>query len=154
LRWILGEVSAVSAQIGAHDPLDLEVDASAEVVLEFEAGALASVHLDYHQRPPRHGLLLVGEQGTIEWEAAGGAVRWWTAERGDWVEEAAPEGFERNSMFLEEMRHFRQVVREEAEPACTLEDGVAALQIALAARRSAGVGRRLELRVEEGNAPE
>jgi len=153
LRWILGEVTAVSAQIGAPDSLSLEVEASAEVVLEFEAGTLASVHLDYHQRPPRHDLLLVGEQGTIEWEAASGAVRWWTAERGDWVEEAAPEGFERNSMFLEEMRHFRQVVREEAEPACTLEDGVAALQIALAAHRSAGVGRRIELRVGEGSAP-
>jgi predicted dehydrogenase len=55
-------------------------------------------------------------------------------------------------MFLEEMRHFRQVVREEAQPACTLEDGVAALQIALAAHRSAGVGRRIELRVGEGSA--
>ncbi|HLF80969.1 MAG TPA: Gfo/Idh/MocA family oxidoreductase [Anaerolineales bacterium] len=153
LRWILGEVSAVSAQIGVRDPLGLEVDASAEVVLEFEAGTLASVHLDYHQQPPRHDLLLIGERGTIEWGAAGGAVRWWTTERGDWVEEAAPEGFERNSMFLEEMRHFRQVVREEAEPACTLEDGIAALQIALAARRSAGVGRRIELRVGEGSAP-
>ena len=143
----------MSAQIGARDPLGLEVDASAEVVLEFEAGTLASVHLDYHQQPHRHDLLLVGERGTIEWEAAGGAVRWWTAERGDWAEEAALEGFERNSMFLEEMRHFRQVVREEAEPACTLEDGIAALQIALAAHRSAGVGRRIELRVGEGSTP-
>jgi predicted dehydrogenase len=154
LRWILGEVAAVSAEIGTGDYLGLEVDTSAEVILEMESGALVSVHLNYHQRPPRHDLQLIGELGTIEWDEGSSAVRWWTTERGDWVEEAAPEGFERNSMFLEEMRHFRQVVREEAEPACTLEDGIAALQIALAARRSAGVGRRIELRVEEGSAPE
>jgi predicted dehydrogenase len=154
LRWILGEVAAVSAEIGTGDYLGLEVDTSAEVILEMESGALVSVHLNYHQRPPRHDLQLIGELGTIEWDEGSSAVRWWTAERGDWVEEAAPEGFERNSMFLEEMRHFRQVVREEAEPACTLEDGIAALQIALAAHRSAGVGRRIELRVEEGSTPE
>src|SRR3989304_4611174 len=45
LRWMLGEVSAVSATIGARDSLGLEVDASAEVVLEFEAGTLARVPL-------------------------------------------------------------------------------------------------------------
>jgi len=96
--------------------------------------------------------LIVGEDGTIEWQADNGTVRWWTAARERWLEEPAPEGFERNSMFMEEMRHFRQVVREEAEPACTLEDGLAALHIALAARRSAEEGRRVELRVGEGSA--
>jgi predicted dehydrogenase len=153
LRWLLGEVSAVTAESGIGRSLGIEVEAAAEVLLEFESGALGSVHLDYHQRPARHDLLIVGEEGTIEWQADGGAVRWWTAARERWVEEPAPEGFERNSMFLEEMRHFRQVVREEAEPACTLEDGLAALRIALAARRSAEEGRRIELRVGEGSAP-
>jgi predicted dehydrogenase len=152
LRWILGEVAAVSAEIGGRDFLDVEVDTSAEAILEMQSGALVSVHLDYHQRPPRHDLKLIGEFGTIEWDEQSSAVRWWTEERGEWIEEPAPEGFERNSMYLEEMRHFRQVVRQEAEPACTLEDGVAALQIALAALRSAEEGRRVELRVGAGSA--
>ena len=39
-------------------------------------------------------------------------------------------------MFLEEMRHFIQVVRGESEPLCTLEDGLHALRLALAALRS------------------
>jgi len=48
-----------------------------------------------------------------------------------------PAGFERNTMFLEEMRHFLAVVRGEEEPLCPLADGVAALRIALGALTSA-----------------
>ncbi len=150
LRWLLGDVRAVSAQAGSGRSLGIDVDASAEVVLDIEGGILASVHLDYYQRPPRHDLQVIGENGTIEWEAAEGVVHWWTAERQDWAEQEAPEGFERNSMFLEEMRHFRQIVREQAEPACTLQDGLAALQIALVARQAADQGRKVDIRNVEG----
>jgi predicted dehydrogenase len=43
-------------------------------------------------------------------------------------------------MFLEEMRHFLQVLRDEEVPLCTLDDGVRALELALAALRSAAEG--------------
>ncbi len=48
-----------------------------------------------------------------------------------------PPGFERNDLFLSEMRHFQSVVRGESAPACTLEDGIQALHLALAAICSA-----------------
>jgi predicted dehydrogenase len=40
-------------------------------------------------------------------------------------------------MFLDEMRHFIDVVRGEAHPAVGLEDGARALELALAALASA-----------------
>ena len=49
----------------------------------------------------------------------------------------APEDFERNDLFLAEMAHFLSVIRGETQPACTLGDGIRALEIALAASRSA-----------------
>jgi predicted dehydrogenase len=52
-----------------------------------------------------------------------------------------PPGFERNTLFLDEMRHFVQVARGEAEPLCTLEDGIEALKVAGAALESAASGR-------------
>jgi predicted dehydrogenase len=39
-------------------------------------------------------------------------------------------------MFLDEMRHFLACLRGEERPLCTLEDGRAALEVALAARRA------------------
>ena len=56
-----------------------------------------------------------------------------------------PADFERNWMFLAQMRHFLEVVRGEAEPLCTLADGERALQIALAALDSARQHREITL---------
>ena len=44
-----------------------------------------------------------------------------------------PEGFDRNDMFVDQMRHFIAVARREVDPVCTLEDGRIALIMALAA---------------------
>jgi predicted dehydrogenase len=48
-------------------------------------------------------------------------------------------------MFMDEMQHFLQVVEGVVVPACTLEDGIKALEISLAARRSAAEGGRVRL---------
>ena len=47
-----------------------------------------------------------------------------------------PPGFERNNMFLDEMRNFIEVTQGKAEPTSTLEDGTYALKLALAAIKS------------------
>jgi len=57
-----------------------------------------------------------------------------------------PEGFERNQLFIAQMRHFVDIVRGEAEPICTLEDGVQALRLALAAYKSQQMGQVIKLR--------
>ncbi len=54
----------------------------------------------------------------------------------DWRTILPPDGFERNWLFLEEMRHFLAVARGEAQPLCSLEDGERALALALSAREA------------------
>jgi predicted dehydrogenase len=47
------------------------------------------------------------------------------------------ENFERNNLFLDLMRHFIDVVENGVQPSCNLEDGIAALKIALAVHEAA-----------------
>ncbi len=140
LRWLLGEVEAVSGWAGRLGDLNLEVEDTAEALLRFESGALASVHLDYLQRPPAHRLEIIGTEGTLRWDNADGAVRWWRSGMETWQESAPPSGFERNHLFLAEMRHFLAVVEGREEPVCSLEDGVAALDICLAVKAAGAQG--------------
>lgn len=148
LRWLMGDVEAVWALAGKLGELDITVEDTAEIGLAFQNGALGSVHLDYLQRPPAHHLEIIGAWGTLRWNNADGAVHLFRAGRREAEVFPAPDGFERNDMFLEEMKHFVSVVRGEEQPACTLEDGVRALQIALAAHASAREGKMIPL--EEG----
>ena len=65
-----------------------------------------------------------------------------------WRVYPAPAGFERNDLFLAEMRHFLAVARGEEQPICSLEDGIQALRLAVSARRSAETGQMVMLRSE------
>ena len=122
--------------------MGLQVEDTAEIVLRFDpregaSGAIASVHLDYLQQPATHTLEIIGTQGTLRWNNADGSLAIFRSGGQDWQVETPPDGFERNWLFMEEMRNFLAVARGEAQPACTLADGLRALEISLAARDSA-----------------
>jgi predicted dehydrogenase len=145
LRYLLGEIDSLWSLNGHISPLELEVEDVAEIGLKFANGAIGGVHLNYFQRPPVHRLEIVGTNGTLRWDNADGTlihlrmpdpfgeIR---AQPAPAVETRypVPDGFERNQLFMAQMRHFLEVARGEAEPVCTLDDGVRALELALAAK--------------------
>lgn len=135
LRWLLGEVEAVSATLSKLSKLEIDVEDNAELALHFAQGAVGQLHLDYYQRPTRHTLEIRCEEGSITWDNSTGCARVYQASTDSWREFKLPEGYERNDLFLAEMRHFIEVIKWEA-PVCSLEDGAAALQIALCAYHS------------------
>jgi predicted dehydrogenase len=135
LHWLLGEVEAVRAFTSASN-LGLPVEDNAEISLRFASGALGSVHLDYNQRPGRHDLEIIGSQGNLRWDNANGILKIYRLATEAWDEFLPPAGFERNVMFVDEMKHFIKVVNG-SQPCCTLQDGKAALQMALSAYASA-----------------
>lgn len=145
LRWLMGEVSAVIGQTGQLSDLDLEVEDTAEAILVFDGGSMGHVHLDYNQQPPSHWLEITGTEGTIEWSQEDGQSCVWRKEADQWDIFRPPGGFDRNRMFLDEMEHFLDVVAGRDSPRCTLEDGIRALEIALAVRASSEAGRRIEI---------
>jgi predicted dehydrogenase len=144
LRWLLGEVVEVQAQLAQRSGLILDVEDTAHVTLRFASGVLATVSLDYVDRPAAHRLHLVGREGLISWDGITGEARLHTASAGA-VSVPTPAGFDRNRMFLDEMKHFLECISGAASPACGLDDGLAALRIALAAKRSAAEGQTIRV---------
>lgn len=146
LLWLVGEAESVSAEIATLGELELEVEDTAKVLLSLREGVLASVHLDYNQRPASHWLEIIGTEGTVRWDNAHGTVRCWSSVSDQWRDTPAPNGFERNDMFLDEMRHFLDILDGKATPLCSLEDGIRVMEIVLAARKSASGGCRVSLK--------
>ena len=134
LRMLLGEYRVVSALGGSLGDLGLAVEDLAEVGVRFESGAVGSIHVDYLQQPPSHTLEITGTSGSLHWNNADGSLSLFRA--GASAETfSSPEGFERNALFLDELRNFIAAAKGEAEPFCTLDDGARALEIVLEARR-------------------
>jgi len=156
LRFLLGEVKSVWSFKGHVSPLEMDVEDVAEIGLKFVSGAIGSVHVNYVQRPPKHTLEIVGTNGTLFWNNADGVLRFDRAPEpfGSYSDNPPaivseffplPAGFDRNQLFIAQTRHFIEVVKGNAEPVCTLHDGIRALQLALTARGSeAGMANALD----------
>lgn len=145
LRWLVGEIAEVTAVTGQLGDLGIDVEDSAEIILQFENGTIGSLHLDYNQRPPRHDMEIVGTQGTIQWDYSGKLTRIFRVSRGDWEVTPLPASFERDDLYRAQMRHFLRVCRYGERPLCTFEDGVRALELALAVHKSQAIGGRVDV---------
>jgi predicted dehydrogenase len=145
MRWIFGEVKEVWGTTAKLSDLEIQVEDVAEIGLRFESGVIGSVHLNYYQQPPVHRLEIVGTEGTLRWDNADGAVYEYRRGAHDWEVFPAPEGFERNELFLEELRHFMDVCNGYVRPACTLEDGKRSLEIIQAVYQSSKEKRTIEI---------
>ncbi|REK10847.1 MAG: gfo/Idh/MocA family oxidoreductase [Planctomycetota bacterium] len=137
LYWMFGPVGRVQAEI--RDVPSLQTAAGddwAEITLKFDSGVVGQVHLDYVQRPPVHRLWVWGDRGRATWDFHAGSLEWQTPE-GEIETERVPEGFERNSMFVDEMQHFLKAIEEGKPSRIPLADGIAVLDIAERAKQSA-----------------
>ena len=84
-------------------------------------------------------------EGSLRWDNADGAVQVYRVGVNAWETIPAPQGFERNQLFLAEMSHFIEVIKGKEEPRCTLEDGVRAQQLTMAIYKAAEEHRVVEL---------
>lgn len=136
LRWLVGDIEDIAAIASRRDSLGLAVETAVDAVLQFENGASGHVHVDFVQRPPEHRLSIIGTEGTVTWNQADHAARLFSVATNRWAVVAPPPAFERNAMFLDEMRHFLACLRGEEQPLCTLADGRAALATVESAKRA------------------
>ena len=117
LRFLFGEVESVSAMQSKSNILKIDVEDIADVLLRFKSGIIGNVHVDYIQRPAKHVLRIIGQNGIIQL---------------DFLKSQS----ERNSMFVSEMKHFLSCLKTGKQPKCSFDDGIAALKVVLAAKES------------------
>jgi len=141
LHWLFGPVAEMWSFAGQFSDLELDVVDTAVIGIRFASQVVGSLQLNYVQRPPKHQLEIVCTEGTISWDQAGEGLRVYRQSDQSWKVYPLPDGFERDVLFRRQMEHFLQVVRGDAEPFCTLQDGIMAQQMALAAHQSAETGQ-------------
>ena len=160
LPWLVGKVESAWGFTAKLSDLEVDVEDTAEIGLRFESGALGNLHLDFNQQPPAHRFEIIGTKGSLKWDLSDGATRIYRASAeslatstgmgiksgGEWEAYPLPENWERNVMFLDQMKHFVAVVHGEAEPACTLDDGVRVMKLISAVHESQKTGQLISLK--------
>jgi predicted dehydrogenase len=145
VTWLVGEAKTVTAQAGLLSDLEIDVEDTAEIILRFRNGAIGSIHVDMVQQPGGRTCRVVGTKGTLLWDASSHRVQLFSSSNRAW-QDLHPEGqIDRNEMYVSELRHFLECVRERKNPTVNLEDGRRVLRLALAAKKSSDEQRAIEV---------
>jgi predicted dehydrogenase len=141
--WIFGPVRHVSSVLRKVSSLEIDVEDTADILMEHASGLISSVHLDYLQRATARTCKVVGSEGTLIWDYSTDCVQVYTSHSNIW--QRYEYQTDRNDMYIQELEHFIDCVQQIKKPLISLEDGIKVLQIALAAKKSAQSGRRQEV---------
>jgi predicted dehydrogenase len=135
--WYAGQsVRAIHAFGGTYSDIGIAAPDVAEILIDFQDRCIASVHLDFFQRPRRRQIELIGTTGVIIVEFA----RWdhcvvsvYESAQGKWqIEEMITD---RDDMFIAEDREFLQAIAEDKPIACTVAEARKSLEVVVAAQQ-------------------
>ncbi len=133
--------------VGGHwSNLEIDVEDVASTLMEFQwSGRPLPVHLqqDYLQRPASRNCEVIGANGKAFMDLTAATLARYDA-GGALADDYRWEGFDRNQLFLDELRHFLECVEQRRKPVVDLNDGLWSLRMALAARDSMGSGQVIE----------
>jgi predicted dehydrogenase len=136
--WYAGPAALVAAVSLPAATIGLETDGLAEIILRHANGVISSVHLNFIQRDYRRTAQIIGSEGTISWDFAERRVLVYGPDGQIAQTIAEPAGWELNQMYIGEIDHFLQAISARRPTINPLAGGIAALEIALAARQAKG----------------
>lgn len=134
--WFFGPVTDSTSMYGKLSDLEIETEDVAEIMLKFEAGPVANIHMDYLQRHNARSCKIVGKEGTISWDIHDKAVKVYRAETGRWDRFSEPQGYDMNQMYVDETLYLLDCIQKEKPTFNDVRHGLETLKVAMKAKTS------------------
>ena len=139
LLWLLGPVTSVTAELDRVSGLEIDVEDTALLALRFASGVLGAVDLNYLEPAYRRGCIVVGSAAVASWDWNTATI---SVRRGDDEREFDVAGNVADT-YRAVLEDFLSAASSARDPRTSAGDGLAALQVVDAARRSASRGQRV-----------
>ena len=137
--WYAGQpMSEVRCLSGNYSDIGIAAPDLAEILIGFDANCLASIHLDFFQRPRRRQIELIGTAGVIlvefaRWDQC--TVSTYEAAKGMWQHEEIVT--DRDDMFRAEDREFLIAIAEDKPIRCTIAEARKSVEVVMACQGTA-----------------
>jgi predicted dehydrogenase len=160
--WLFGPVERAWSVAMPPTPLRIDVPAGVDLLLQHRNRAVANLHLDFYQRPPQRSYEIVGSHGRAMLDYHAGRLTRHEYRGDDSVTPAGceiadptevvdiPQGWDRNDLFLDEVRYFVDCIGTGRSPVPGLDEGVACAVLAAAL----ATGGQYDREAIAGAAPE
>ena len=145
LFWLFGNPKYIFSTLGKFSDLDISVEDYCASIIKFKNKITAEIHLDFFQGPEYRGCKIKGTNGIISWNSIDNEIKFYNNNKKKWEVILKLNKFERNQMYIDEIKHFLKCVKNRKMTVNTLHDGIKTLNIALTMKKSAKNNRMVEL---------
>ena len=142
--WLFGPAAGVHAVLTKLGPLNIQGDDVTNLLLTHKNGVTGHIQLDMASSVYRCEAEVMTSEALFRWSNADGKLRQQSAE-GEIIANCVPANFKRNDLFHTHMSHWlKRMDDPKLSPLCNFEDGVAALEVALGARKSSSLEKTIK----------
>lgn len=145
LYWFFGKAEKVFSVTEKLSELDITSDDISTMIIKFRKNILAEIHLDYFQRPEFKKCKIRGSKGTIYWDSNINEVKVFSKDRKKWIKKISLLKYEKNEMYVDEIKYFLKAVKKKEETLNPLIQGVETLNIVLAAKKSSKIEKIVKI---------
>lgn len=140
LCWLFGTFETAYCVSRNTGTLDVNVEDVADALLVRKDHLTVSVHMDFLQRAPVRTCKVIGVHGTLVWDILNNKIVLNSSinEQKVLFDDIK---YDRNEMYLEQLRHFSEVVAGDTSPAISVNDGLEILRLIEAMKTSALLGQ-------------
>lgn len=143
--WLFGPAMEVQAVLAKLGDLNIRGDDVTNLLLTHKSGVTGHIQLDMASPVYRCEAEVMTSNALFRWSNSEGMLHHHSSS-GETIVDCVSESFERNDLFLTHMAHWlKRMDNPMLLPLCTFEDGVAALKVALGARKASSLGQMVKL---------
>ena len=140
LKWLFGDIHSVFCVSDRLGDLDIDVEDTASIILNFSSGCIGEVHLDFIQRTQTKSCKIVGSEGTLFWDYNGeeSSISIFDSKTNE--TEKFDMSCDPNDKYIDELESFLDCVKNKRSPIVDLDNAIDTLKIIMAAYESSDKG--------------
>ena len=103
--WLFGLPQRIAGMMGNTGHLRIETEEVADILLGYDGGFQANIHVDYLEKPFQRGIRVLGETGWLVWDLSNGRVTHYSYETERHTDFVEPQGYSKNAMYVAQFEY-------------------------------------------------
>ena len=126
-RYLFGDFIDVAVSGGSSSLLGLEVEDHVDIFSRHNTGTTCLIHIDWFQKQGQRTIKIIGENGRLEWNFHTKDLYMYSSDTNKVL--MANSTSDINELYLKNMEDFLTSIIDSKQTSCTLEEGLATLQV-------------------------
>jgi len=118
--WLLNTIKPLYKKISKISDLDINVEDNVDILCTAKNDAVVILHMDFIQKTPTRQIEIFGKDGWISWNYYNDTLKVFSYKNG--LQKYKHDLFNRNEMYMDELKHFLNCVKDGVQPKITQTD--------------------------------